>query len=79
MDPFHIARMPAHCFPNKSEPVAFTCPSCEAEYKIVSIEAPSDVQRSKICCLWCDAQFPAGVGRVFFKYVLVGSGKAGRR
>jgi len=78
-DHFHIARMPAHCFPNQSEPVAFTCPSCEAEYKIVAIEGPSDAQRNKIGCLRCDALFPAGEGRVFYKYLLVGSGKAKRR
>jgi hypothetical protein len=70
-DHFDIARMPAHCLPNNSEPVAFTCPSCGAEYKIVTIEAPSDTPRSKIGCLRCDAMFPSGEGRLALKYFLV--------
>jgi hypothetical protein len=80
-DHFDIARMPAHCFPNNLEPVAFSCPSCEAEYKIVTIQAPSDTPRSKIGCLRRDALFPSGEGRVVLKYILVKppSGKAGGR
>jgi hypothetical protein len=46
-------------------------PGCEAEYKIVTIEA-CDVVRAKVHCLRCDAMFPAGEGRVAFKYFLVG-------
>jgi hypothetical protein len=63
-----------------SEPVAFNCPSCEAEYKIITIEAPSDTPRSKIGCLRCDALFPSGEGSVVLKYILVEplSGKARR-
>jgi predicted Zn finger-like uncharacterized protein len=53
-----------------SEPIAFTCPACEAEYKIVTIEA-LDVQQGKVRCLKCDALFPAAEGRVAFKYFLV--------
>lgn len=64
--------MPAHSLPNNSEPVAFTCPSCEAEYKIITIEVPTDTPRSKIGCLRCDALFPTGEGRVVLKYFLVG-------
>jgi hypothetical protein len=80
-DHFDIARMPAHCLPNNSEPVAFTCPSCEAEYKVIAIDAPSDMPRSKIGCLRCDALFPSGEGSVVLKYILAGppSDKAGRR
>jgi hypothetical protein len=63
--------MPAHCFPDKSEPTAFSCPGCEAEYRIVAIEGPSDAQRDKIGCLRCDALFPAREGPVFFKYILL--------
>lgn len=71
--------MPAHCFLNNSEPVAFACPSCEAQYKIITIEAPSDTSRSKVGCLRCDALFPSGEGSVVLKYILVGApGKAGR-
>jgi hypothetical protein len=56
---------------SQSEPIPFRCPSCEAEYKIITIEA-CDVVRGKIRCLKCDALFPAGEGRVAFKYFLVG-------
>jgi transcription elongation factor Elf1 len=55
---------------SKSEPTPFSCPSCEAEYKIVAIEV-CDEQQGKISCLRCDALFPAGEGRVAFKYFLV--------
>ena len=56
---------------SKSEPIPFTCPSCEAEYKIVTIDA-CDVQQGKVRCLRCGFPFPAGEGRVAFKYFLVG-------
>ena len=55
----------------KSEPIPFSCPSCKAEYKIVTIDV-CDVQQGKIRCLKCDALLPAGEGRVAFKYFLVG-------
>jgi transcription elongation factor Elf1 len=55
---------------SKSKPIPFTCPACEAEYKIVAIEV-RDVQQGRIACLNCDALFPAGEGRVAFKYFLV--------
>ena len=67
---------------DKSEPIDFSCPGCEAEYKVVTIEAPSDALHGKIVCLKCDALFPAGEGgRVFFKYFLVGqpSGRPRKR
>jgi hypothetical protein len=54
---------------SKSEPIPFSCPSCEAEYRIVTIEAPRDAHQGKISCLRC-ALFPAGKGDVFFKYLL---------
>ena len=62
----------------KSEPIPFTCPACEAEYKIVTIEA-CDVQQGKVHCLNCDALFPAGEGRVAFKYFLVGRRRGRKR
>jgi hypothetical protein len=55
---------------SQSEPVPFRCPSCEAEYKIVTVET-DDVVQGKIRCLKCDALFPAGEGRVAFKYFLL--------
>jgi len=57
---------------SKSETIIFNCPRCEAEYRIVTIEAPSHGMHGKIGCLKCDALFPAGEDRVFFKYFLVG-------
>jgi len=56
---------------SESEPIPFRCPGCEAEYKLVTIETCEGVQ-GKIRCLKCDAMFPAGEGRVAFKYFLVG-------
>jgi hypothetical protein len=53
------------------KPIPFSCPSCDAEYKIVAIDV-CDVQQGNIRCLRCDALFPAGEGRVAFKYFLVG-------
>ena len=55
----------------QSKPIPFNCPGCEAEYKVVMIEVCDDVD-GKIRCLKCDALFPAGEGRVVFKYFLVG-------
>jgi transcription elongation factor Elf1 len=63
---------------SQSEPIPFRCPSCEAEYKIVTIET-DDVVRGTIRCLKCDALFPAGEGRVAFKYLLVGPSGRNRR
>jgi len=61
-----------------SEPIPFTCPACEAEYKIVTIEV-CDLQQGKIRCLKCDALFPAAEGRVAFKYFLVRRPTGGKR
>ena len=55
---------------SKSEPIHFTCPACEAGYEIVTIEV-YDILQGKIPCLKRDALFPAGEGRVAFKYFLV--------
>jgi hypothetical protein len=46
---------------SQSEPIPFRCPSCEAEYKIVTIET-CDVVQGKLRCLKCDAPLPAGEG-----------------
>ena len=63
--------MSAHCLPSKSETFAFICPSCEAEYKVVTVAARSDMRNRKNGCLRCDALFPAGEGNVFLKYILM--------
>ena len=36
---------------SKSEPNDFSCPGCEAEYKVVTIDAPIDALHGKIACL----------------------------
>jgi hypothetical protein len=63
--------MSAHCVSGKSEPFAFICPSCEAQYNVVMFGAPSNGHHRKIGCLRCDALFPAGEGNVFLKYILM--------
>jgi hypothetical protein len=55
---------------SKSEPIPFSCPSCEAKYKIVTINT-CDVQHGKISCLRCGCPFPASEGNVSLKYFLV--------
>ena len=52
------------------EPIPFSCPSCEAKYKIVTINT-CDLQRGKISCLRCGFPFPAVEGSVTFKYFLM--------
>lgn len=56
---------------SKSEPFTFICPSCEANYKVVTFGAPSSTRRRRIGCLRCDALFPAGEGNIFLKYNLM--------
>ena len=63
--------MPAHCAPNKSEAFAFICPSCGAEYEVVTVAARSHMRHRKNGCLRCDAFFPAAEGNVFLKYILM--------
>ena len=57
---------------SKSEPIPFSCPSCEAKYKIVTINTNTcDVQHGKISCLRCGSPLPASEGNVSLKYFLV--------
>jgi hypothetical protein len=63
--------MSAHCISSKTVPFAFICPSCEAEYKVVTFGASSNIHHRKIGCLRCDALFPAGEGTVSLKYILM--------
>jgi transcription elongation factor Elf1 len=67
----YCAHMPARSLSNKSEPIAFACPVCEAKYIIVTIEVPAGVQHSKFSCVKCDAFFPVGQGRVSLEYILL--------
>jgi transcription elongation factor Elf1 len=68
---FYITAMPARTFPNKSEPIVFACPICGAEYLIITIKVPTDVQQNQFGCLKCDALFPVGQGRVSLEYMLM--------
>jgi hypothetical protein len=63
--------MTAHCVISESEPFTFICPSCEAEYKVVTTGTPSDSHHRRIGCLRCDALLPAAYGNVFLKYILM--------
>jgi predicted Zn finger-like uncharacterized protein len=69
--PFFVywAQMPAGSTPDKSEPIAFDCPSCGAKYIIVTTDIVNGVQRRKFGCVTCGSLFPAGVGRVSLEYL----------
>jgi len=56
---------------DNSEPILYSCPSCRAKYKIVTIDSPGNWHHGKIACLECNALFPAGDERVLFKYILM--------
>jgi hypothetical protein len=62
--------MSARCLPSKSERFAFVCPSCEAEYEVITLSARSHMRNRRNGCLRCDALFPAGEGNVSLKYIL---------
>ena len=63
---------------DKQKPIPFSCPLCEAEYKIVTIDT-CDAQYGKISCMKCGFPFPASEGRVAFKYFLVGRSSGRKR
>ena len=62
--------MPARFTPDKSEPIAFNCPSCGAKYIIVTTDVANSVRRRKFDCVKCDALFPGGEGQVSLEYIL---------
>ena len=62
--------MPARCLSDKSEPIAFACPSCGAKYIIVTIGVANGVQQSEFGCVKCDALFPVGERRVPLEYIV---------
>ena len=64
------AKMPACRVLDKSEPIAFDCPSCGAKYIIVTTDVANSVQRRKLDCVKCAALFPAGEGQVSLEYIL---------
>jgi hypothetical protein len=52
---------------SKSEPIPYSCPSCEARYRIVTVLVPADTQDD----LKCSALFPPTEG-ASVRYFLVG-------
>jgi predicted RNA-binding Zn-ribbon protein involved in translation (DUF1610 family) len=50
-----------------TEAIEFQCPNCEAQYKVVRIEAPS-ADDDALLCLSCDAPLPDREGEFALKY-----------
>jgi predicted Zn finger-like uncharacterized protein len=40
-----------------SEPILFSCPSCRAKYKIVTIDSPGNRHHGRVACMKCNALF----------------------
>jgi hypothetical protein len=55
---------------------SFTCPSCEALYHVVKVEAGPETVDRALTCLACGAPLPSREGEFVLKYFL--SRKAGR-
>jgi predicted Zn finger-like uncharacterized protein len=53
----------------KPAPVAFRCPSCLAEYKVVVVESPLTPARD-VRCVRCGFPFASTDDRMFVKYIL---------
>lgn len=54
----------------KPAPLAFRCPSCMAEYKVVVVESPLTAARD-MRCVRCGFPFASTEDRMFVKYILV--------
>ena len=54
---------------SRSEPLPFSCPSCEAKYHIITVDTPADTQDDRVC-LRCGALFPSR--GAFLRYFRVG-------
>jgi predicted Zn finger-like uncharacterized protein len=53
----------------KPAPLAFRCPSCMAEYKVVVVESPLTTARD-VRCVRCGFPFASTEDRMFVKYIL---------
>jgi hypothetical protein len=53
----------------KPAPLAFRCPSCMAEYKVVVVESPLTPARD-MRCVRCGFPFASTEDRMFVKYIL---------
>jgi DNA-directed RNA polymerase subunit RPC12/RpoP len=49
----------------------YECPNCQAQYRLVRVEAAADTPDRKITCRSCGAPLQAREGRYFLKYILV--------
>jgi hypothetical protein len=52
----------------------FNCPTCEAAYKVVGVEAPPEYDRQLIC-LSCGAPLRNREGKLALKYFLTDDGR----
>jgi len=50
----------------------FICPLCEAEFKVVRLEAASNGPDFAVFCPACETEFPTRDGSNILKYFLVG-------
>jgi hypothetical protein len=58
----------------------FRCPNCEAEYKVVRIEAPPTREDRQLTCLSCGGPIRNREGKFALKYFRVSDGAdLGRR
>jgi DNA-directed RNA polymerase subunit RPC12/RpoP len=61
----------------------YECPNCQAQYRLVRVEAAPDTPYREITCRSCGAPLPAREGRYVLKYFLKdrprAQARAGRR
>jgi predicted Zn finger-like uncharacterized protein len=55
------------------EETRFNCPNCNAQYKVVKIEAPALASAEDVTCVSCGTALQARDGKLALKYFLVGS------
>ena len=59
-----------HKYPN-AEAVSFKCPTCEAEYRVLRVEAPATHSRQMLC-LSCGGPLRNRDGKFALKYLRTG-------
>jgi predicted RNA-binding Zn-ribbon protein involved in translation (DUF1610 family) len=57
----------------------FQCPNCEAEYKVVRVEAPPMPEDRQLTCLSCGGPLHNREGKFALKYFRVNAGRGSRR
>ena len=64
----------------RGSPTLFHCPACDAQYKVVRVEAkPGEITEDSVECRNCAGLLPARDGDFMLKYFLVGPTKRARR